>query len=188
MALSHCTSMPISKREEKKKGRGGKKTKKKKLQPFLFIAWYKPFHIQPWTRGPGCQEKALKTPPSVVGLDWGAKKKQPFGTLCGWMSRFAFLCHPRHDQHEQNGWKKKKGSNFKVSPVSRGPMDSATSVPSILSSSSKTTLPLVRPLRQQRHRQGKKKKKLTDALKNNTQGKKKCLGCLRRGAGSAVMN
>lgn len=72
-----------------------------------------------------------------------------------------------------------KKNNFKVSPVSRGPMDSATSVPSILSSSSKTTLPLVRPLRHSRHAN----KKLIDALKNNTQEKKQVPGLPQEGGG-----
>lgn len=55
MALSHCTSMPISKREEKKKGRS--KKKKKELQPFLFIAWDKPFHIQPEVEAWGAKKR-----------------------------------------------------------------------------------------------------------------------------------
>lgn len=40
----------------------------------------------------------------------------------------------------------KKREDCEVSPVSWGPMDSVISVPSMLSSSSTTTLPLVRPL------------------------------------------
>lgn len=53
MALSHCTSMPISKREEKEK----EAEEKKKLQPFLFIAWDKPFHIQPEVEARGAKKR-----------------------------------------------------------------------------------------------------------------------------------
>lgn len=127
----------------------------------------------------GCQKKKLssillqerETPLPLL--------KYPFEALSAWGcldEQVQVIYHSLHNQCVHNGSKKGK---CEVSPVSWGPMDSVISVPSMLSSSSTTTLPLVRPLGwRKRHKQINKRQR-----KRTRQEKKSAWVCLRGGWG-----
>lgn len=131
---------------------------------------------------------------------WGARKKSshPSFSRRGRLLYLYWNTHLKHSLHEA-AWMSKfksyitpyitsvyimdqKKGKCEVSPVSWGPMDSVISVPSMLSSSSTTTLPLVRPLGwRKRHKQINKRQR-----KRTRQEKKKCLGLPQRRMGVVV--